>query len=136
MPTPRPGKRLTVMVGENDRWQHKRLCDEIIRRARDAGLAGVTVERGIEGFGRAGRLRTSRIVDLSQDLPLAIMIVDSAERVAAFLPELEGLIPDGMAVLDDVEMIRYGGAEGEDGTGAADDSGSAGTAEAGGREHQ
>ena len=133
MPTPRSGKRLTVMVGENDRWQHKRLCDEIIRRAHDAGLAGATVERAIEGFGRAGRVHTSRIVDLSEDLPLAIVIVDTAERVAAFLPELEGLIPEGMAVLDDVEMIMYGGAEGED---AAGDSGSAGTAEPGGREHQ
>ena len=119
MPTPRPGKRLTVIVGESDRWHHKRLCDEIVRRARDAGLAGATVERGIEGFGRAGRVHTSRIVDLSQDLPLAIVIVDSAERVAAFLPELEGLIPEGMAVVDDVEMIRYGAAEGPDAAAAA-----------------
>jgi PII-like signaling protein len=113
MPTPRPGKRLTVIIGENDRWQHKRLCDEIVRRAREAGLAGATVERGIEGYGRAGHLHTSRILDLSQDLPLAIVIVDSAERVEAFLPELEGLIPEGMVVLDDVEVIRYGPREGE-----------------------
>lgn len=113
MPTPRPGKRLTVIIGENDRWQHKRLCDEIVRRARAAGLAGATVERGIEGYGRAGHLHTSRILDLSQDLPLAIVIVDSADRVEAFLPELEGLIPEGMVVLDDVEVIRYGPREGE-----------------------
>jgi hypothetical protein len=108
MPKPGPGKRLTLIVGENDRWQHHRLSDEILRRVRDAGLAGATVERGIEGYGRAGRLHTSRILDLSQDLPLAIVIVDSADRVTAFLAELSELIGEGTAVLDDVEIVGSG----------------------------
>jgi PII-like signaling protein len=101
--------RLTVFIGENDRWHRKPLYTEIVHRARAAGLAGATVLRGVEGFGASSLIHTSRLLSLSEDLPLVIVIVDDEARVRAFLPQLEELITEGLVLLDDVEVYRYTG---------------------------
>ncbi|GAA4061371.1 DUF190 domain-containing protein [Streptomyces shaanxiensis] len=101
--------RLTVLVGENDIWHHKPLYSEIVRRAHAAGLAGASVFRGIEGFGASSLIHTSRLLSLSEDLPVAIVIVDADERVRAFLPQLDELVTEGLVTLDDCEVIRYTG---------------------------
>ncbi len=102
-------QRLTVMVGESDRWHHHPLFTEIVHRAHRAGLAGATVLRGIESFGAASLVHTSRLLSLSEDLPVVVVIVDSHERIAAFLPLLDELVLEGLVTLEDVEVIRYVG---------------------------
>ena len=99
--------RLTVLLGENDTWHHKPLFTEIVHRAHAAGLAGASVFRGVEGFGATGHLHTARLLSLSEDLPLAIVIVDSADRIDRFLPQLDELVIGGLVILDDVDVIRY-----------------------------
>lgn len=101
--------RLTVFIGESDTWHHKPLFSEIVHRARRAGLAGATVFRGIEGYGASSAIHTTRLLSLSEDLPVSIIIVDSAERIRAFLPQLDELITEGLILLDDVEVVRHVG---------------------------
>ncbi|MEU6139777.1 DUF190 domain-containing protein [Streptomyces sp. NPDC047081] len=104
--------RVTVFIGENDTWHHKPLYSEIVHRAHAAGLAGASVFRGIEGFGASSLIHTTRLLSLSEDLPVAIVIVDTEERVRAFLPQLDELVGEGLVILDDCEVIRYVGREG------------------------
>ena len=104
-----PSRRLTVLIGESDQWGHKPLATEIVHRAHAAGLAGATVFRGIEGFGASNHIHTTRILSLSDDLPVAVVIVDTAEHIAAFLPELDELITEGLVTLEDVEVVTYVG---------------------------
>jgi uncharacterized protein len=101
--------RLTIFVGEDDMWHHKPLYHEIVHRAHQAGLAGASVLRGIEGFGASSRIHTTRILSLSADLPVAILIVDSEERVRQFLPQLDELVSEGLVIIDPVEVVRYVG---------------------------
>jgi hypothetical protein len=101
--------RLTVFVGEDDRWHSRPLYTEIVHRAHAAGLAGASVFRGIEGFGASSRVHTARILSLSSDLPVAIVMVDAEERIRAFLPQLDELVAEGLVILDEVEVIRYVG---------------------------
>lgn len=101
-----PARRLTVIVGEDDVWHHRPLYSEIVHRAHAAGLAGASVFRGLEGFGASGRVHTSRLLSLSENLPVAVVVVDAPERIEAFLPELDELVPDGLVVLDDVHVHR------------------------------
>ncbi|NEY36543.1 DUF190 domain-containing protein [Streptomyces sp. PRKS01-65] len=103
--------RLTVFVGENDTWHHRPLYSEIVHRARAAGLAGASVFRGVEGFGASSLIHTTRLLSLSEDLPVAVVIIDTEERVRGFLPRLDELLTEGLAVLDDCEVIRYTGRE-------------------------
>ena len=102
-------KRLTVFIGESDRYGHTPLATEIVHRAHAAGLAGVSVFRGIEGYGASNHIHTTRILSLSDDLPVAIIIVDRADAIAAFLPTLDELITEGLVILDDVEVVKYVG---------------------------
>lgn len=118
-----PALRLTVLIGENDRWHHRPLFAEIVHRAHAAGLAGASVFRGIEGFGASSRIHTARLLSLSEDLPVAVIVVDTEDRIRAFLPELEGLVTDGLAVLDPCEVIRYPGRGGRPGDGDGGDGG-------------
>jgi PII-like signaling protein len=101
--------RVTIFIGEDDIWHHKPLYHEIVHRAHKAGLAGATVLRGIEGYGASSRIHTTRILSLSEDLPLVIVIVDAEDRVRSFLPQLDELVTEGMVILDEVEVIRYVG---------------------------
>ena len=100
-------RRLTVFVGEGDRWQHRPVFTEIVHRAHAAGLAGASVFRGVEGYGGSQLIHTTRLLSLSEDLPVAVVVVDEAERIEAFLPQLKGLVRDGLVLLDDVDVVRY-----------------------------
>ncbi|MDX3803228.1 DUF190 domain-containing protein [Streptomyces sp. AK04-3B] len=104
--------RLTVFVGENDTWRHRPLYSEIVHRAHAAGLAGASVFHGVEGFGASSVIHTSRLLSLSEDLPVAVVIVDTPERVEAFLPQLDELVTDGLVVLDECRVLRYAGRDG------------------------
>jgi PII-like signaling protein len=101
--------RLTVFVGEFDKWHHKSLCTEIVHRAHKAGLAGATVLRGVEGYGGTNLIHTLRILSLSEDLPMVIIIVDTEEAIRAFLPQLGELVHEGLVIVDPVEVIHYAG---------------------------
>jgi PII-like signaling protein len=102
-----PARRLTIFIGETDRYHHRPLYAEIVQRAHRAGLAGATVLRGIEGYGASAHIHTARILTLTEDLPLVIVIVDDAERIGAFLPQLDEIVEEGMIILDDVEVVKY-----------------------------
>ncbi|ROQ81215.1 hypothetical protein EDD95_0773 [Streptomyces sp. CEV 2-1] len=113
MKTPRTERalRLTVLVGESDGWHHRPVYTEIVHRAHAAGLAGASVFRGIEGFGASSVIHTQRLLSLSEDLPVAVVIVDTEEKVRAFLPLVKELIGTGPLVLDTCELVRWGEAE-------------------------
>ncbi len=101
------GQLLRIFVGESDRHEGKPLHTAIVLGAREAGLAGATVLRGLEGFGAHSRLHTAKILRLSQDLPLVIEIVDKEERIQAFLPVLDSMVGEGMITLEKVHIIAY-----------------------------
>ncbi|MER5207505.1 DUF190 domain-containing protein [Streptomyces sp. NPDC002825] len=101
--------RVTVFVGETDLWHHKPLYTQIVARAREAGLAGASVFRGIEGFGASSLIHTQRLLSLSEDLPVAVVVVDTEEKIRAFLPQLDELVGEGLVILDECEVIRYVG---------------------------
>jgi uncharacterized protein len=104
-----PARRITIFIGESDRYHHKPLYAEIVHRAHQQGLAGASVFRGIEGFGASSRIHTSRLLSLSEDLPLAIVIVDTAERTERFLNEVADLVTGGLVIVDDVHVHTYAG---------------------------
>ncbi|MFE2426018.1 DUF190 domain-containing protein [Streptomyces sp. NPDC059373] len=104
-----PALRVTIFTGENDTWHHRPLYSEIVHRAHAAGLAGASVFRGVEGFGASSIVHTSRLLSLSEDLPVAVVIVDSEDRVRAFLPQLDELVTEGLVIVDEVEVITYAG---------------------------
>ncbi|WP_405599942.1 DUF190 domain-containing protein [Streptomyces sp. NBC_01410] len=103
--------RVTIFIGESDLWHHKPVYTEIVHRAHRAGLAGASVFQGIEGFGASSLIHTVRLLSLSEDLPVAIVIVDDEERIRAFLPQLDELVTEGLVILDGCEVIRYAGRE-------------------------
>lgn len=102
--------RLTVLMKESDQWHHRPAYTEIVHRAHAAGLAGASVFHGIEGFGRSSHIHTNRILSLSEDLPVSVVIVDTEERIRAFLPEIEELVTGGLVMIDPVEVLRHVGA--------------------------
>lgn len=105
------GKLLRIFIGESDTWHGKPLYEAIVERARTEGLAGATVLRGIEGFGADSRLHTSRILRLSEDLPVVIEIVDTEENVDRILPALDEMVGEGMITVERVHVIAYRGKE-------------------------
>jgi PII-like signaling protein len=99
---------LRIFVGENDRHDHRPLYEAIVLKARELHLAGATVLRGPMGFGHSSRLHTAKILRLSEDLPIVIEIVDSEDRIHAFLPALEGMMTSGLVTLEKVQVLIYG----------------------------
>ncbi|WP_406451995.1 DUF190 domain-containing protein [Streptomyces sp. NBC_00876] len=112
-PGTEPGLRLTVLVGEADLWHHRPLYTEIVHRAHAAGLPGASVFRGIEGFGASSMIHTQRLLSLSEDLPVAVVIVAPEAEVRAFLPLITELTGDGPVTLDACEIVRPGSGTGE-----------------------
>ena len=106
---PAEGHLLRIFIGEADKHGHVPLYEWIVRQARDAGLAGATVLRGLEGFGAKSHLHTARILRLSTDLPVVIEIVDTREKIEAFLPVIDDAIDDGLATIEKVEVRFYRG---------------------------
>ncbi|HWA87825.1 MAG TPA: DUF190 domain-containing protein [Opitutus sp.] len=102
---------LRIFIGESDRYEHQSLHEAIVLKARELHLAGATVLRGAIGFGQSSRLHTSKILRLSADLPVVIEIVDSEDKINAFLPILEPMIGGGMVTLEPVRVIHYRGSE-------------------------
>lgn len=108
-----PAVRLTVYVGEDDVHHHRPVYSEIVARARAAGLAGATVVRGVEGFGRSSVVHTTRLVSLSGDLPMIVEIVDTEDKVRAFLADVDELVRGGLVTLQPVEVHRYVSPDGD-----------------------
>lgn len=103
-----PANRLTIFLGGKDQYRHRPLYAEIVRRARESGLAGASVFRGIEGFGTSARIHSARVMSLGDPLPIVIVIVDAADKIDRFACELDGFVDDGLAVIDRVEVLHYG----------------------------
>jgi PII-like signaling protein len=108
MMIPRNAMLLRIFIGENDRCGHRPLYEAIVMKARELHLAGATVLRGPMGFGLSSRLHTAKILRLSGDLPMVIEIVDSEEKIEAFLPVLEPMIGSGLVTTEKVQVIQYG----------------------------
>ena len=101
------GKLLRLFIGESDTWHGKPLYQAIVERVRAEGLAGATVVRGIEGFGADSRIHTSRILRLSEDLPVVIEIVDTPEQIDRVVPILDEMVGEGMLTLERVQIVSY-----------------------------
>ena len=102
-----PALRLTIYLGESDQWHHRPTCVEIVHRARVAGLAGASVFRGMEGYGASSVVHTTRLLSFSEDLPVAVVIIDEDTKIRAFLPQLDELVTGGLITLDPIEVHRY-----------------------------
>lgn len=107
MHIPKEGKLLRIFIGESDRYEDKPLHEAILHLARREGLAGCTVVKGFEGFGAASRIHTTKILRLSEDLPVVIEIVDAAEKIDRFLPQLQRMVGEGLVTVEKVEVLLY-----------------------------
>jgi len=107
MSLPTEGKLLRIFVGENDRWDGRPLYEAIVLEARKRGLAGATVIKGFMGFGAHSRIHTAKLLELSQDLPIIVEIVDAPEKIEAFMPDLEQMVGDGLITLERAEVLLY-----------------------------
>jgi PII-like signaling protein len=107
MTLPKQGKLLRIFIGENDRHEGLPLHEWIVRQARENGLAGATVLRGLEGYGAHSRLHKAKILRLSSDLPLVVEIVDTEEKIQSFLPLIDDAVGEGLATVERVEVHFY-----------------------------
>ncbi len=102
-----PALLARIYIGESDHWEGRPLYEAIVEKLRVSGMAGATVLRGIEGYGRAARVHTAHILRLSDDLPILIEVVDREDRVRAVLPEIDAMVDGGLITLEHVEVIAY-----------------------------
>jgi PII-like signaling protein len=108
MPLSRDAVLLRIFIGEDDKAGHEPLYEAIVLKAREMGLAGATVLRGPMGFGHSSVLHTTKILRLSQDLPLVIEIVDSDEKIGQFVAAIEPIMGSALVTTEKVKVIRYG----------------------------
>jgi uncharacterized protein len=108
MQLPQDATLLRIFIGEDAKFEGRPLHEAIVRTARTLHLAGATVLRGPAGFGHNSRLRTTKILSLSEDLPIVIEIVDEEEKIDAFLPTLDAMMSGGLVTLEKVRVLRYG----------------------------
>jgi PII-like signaling protein len=108
MQLPRDAVLLRIFIGEDARFEHRPLYEAIVTKARKAQLAGATVLRGPMGFGHSAEVHTTKILAVSENLPVVIEIVDAKEKIDAFLPTLDGMIPSGLVTLEKVQVLQYG----------------------------
>ena len=101
------GQLVRVFVSSADRWHGKPLHREIVAAAREAGMAGATVLHGLEGYGTSSRLHTTKILRLSDDLPIVVEIVDKPERIRKFMPTLDEMVAEGLITVEDVDIVAY-----------------------------
>jgi PII-like signaling protein len=102
-----PGKRVTIYMGESDRFGHKALYEAIVELLRAEGCAGATVVKGTMGFGKNSRIHTSSILRLSEDLPVMVIFADTAERVDAVMPRIDEMLSGGLVIIENVQIARY-----------------------------
>lgn len=107
MQLPKEAERLRIFIGESDRHNGKLLQEVIIEEARGDGLAGATAFRGVSGYGANSLVHSSRILRLSEDMPVVIEIVDTPDKIEAFLPRLDSLIQEGLVTREPVEVLMY-----------------------------
>lgn len=98
---------LKIFIGESDRYKGKPLYEQIVLKARELNLAGATVFRGILGFGADSRIHTSKILELSEDLPIVIEIVDTEENINKLIPFIDETVEEGLVTLEKVRVIKY-----------------------------
>ena len=108
MQIPRDAVLLRIFFGEDDRFNHLPLHEAIVLKAREMHIAGTTVLRGHVGFGHSSRIHTTKILRLSQDLPVVVEIVDSPEKIDSFLPVLDGMMTSGLVTIEKVQVLQYG----------------------------
>ncbi len=108
MQIPKDAVLLRIFFGENDRYEKQPLYEAVVLKARELHLAGATVLRGPMGYGHSSRLHTAKILRLSFDLPIVIEIVDTEEKINAFLPVLDGMMGSGLVTLEKVQVLQYG----------------------------
>ena len=107
MELPEEAVLLRIFIGESDRWRHQPLYEALVLKAREMQLGGATVLRGPMGFGKSSRLHTASILRLSMDLPIVIEIVDSKEKIEAFLPVVDEMMGSGLVTMERAQVIRY-----------------------------
>ena len=107
MKIPQEGKLLRIFIGEQDKWEGTPLFEAIVRLARKEGMAGATVLKGILGFGCKSHLHTASLFRLSEDLPIIIEIVDSEEKINAFIPHLDKMVRDGLVTMERAHVVLY-----------------------------
>lgn len=108
MQIPQNATLLRIFLGQDDRHEHQPLYEAIVMKAREYHLAGATVLRGPMGYGHSSRIHTTKVLRLSEDLPVVVEIVDSEAKIAAFLPILESMMDAGLVTLEKVQVLRYG----------------------------
>jgi hypothetical protein len=113
MKIPEEGQLLRIFIGESDRWKGKPLYEAIILKAREMGIAGATMLRGMMGYGAASRIHTAKILRLSEDLPIVVEIVDSKEKITALLPTIEEMVQEGLVTLENVRVLQYRSGKGD-----------------------
>jgi uncharacterized protein len=108
MQIPRDAVLLRIYFGEDDKFEHVPLHEAIVLKSREMQLAGATVLRGQSGFGHSSRIHTTKILRLSQDLPVVVEIVDAKDKIDAFLPVLDGMMSSGLVTIEKVQVLQYG----------------------------
>ncbi|MCG3163123.1 MAG: hypothetical protein JMDDDDMK_04501 [Acidobacteria bacterium] len=109
MKVPENGQLLRIFIGESDKWEGVPLYEAIILKARELNIAGATMLRGMMGYGAASRIHTAKILRLSEDLPVIVEIVDSAEKIATLLPFVDEMVGEGLVTIEDIHVIQYRG---------------------------
>lgn len=107
MKIPADGKLLRIFIGEADKWEGKPLYEEIVLLAKKSGMAGATVIKGFMGFGCKSHMHTTKLLRLSEDLPIVIEIVDSEEKINQFIPQLDAMVKEGLITLEKANVIMY-----------------------------
>lgn len=107
MKFPVKGQVLRVFIGENDTFQGRPLYEQIVKKAREMNLAGATVFRGIMGYGAASRIHTTKVLRLSEDLPIVVEIVDEADRIDLIIPFLDEIVKEGLITRENITVIKY-----------------------------
>jgi PII-like signaling protein len=109
MQIPEEAQLLRIFIGESDKWKGLPLYEAIILKAREMGIAGATMLRGLMGYGANSRIHTAKILRLSEDLPIVVEIVDGTEKISALLPMIQEMVGDGLVTLENVLVLQYRG---------------------------